>query len=95
MATHDDDPRYTHRHLVLVEDCELMDEISEEHLKFIDFMVPMYIKARYPEEKDKVSRMLNKKNCQFILKNTKDLTQWIEQRLPNKKPSKPSENTNG
>ena len=94
IATHDEDPRYTHSHSKLLEDCGLTDEISPEHLRFIDFMVPMYIKARYPEQKVAAARSLTKEICEHIIKTTKELTQWIEERLPEKKPSTPCDATN-
>ena len=94
IATHDDDPRYTHSHSKLLEDCGLTDEISPEHLRFIDFMVPMYIKARYPEQKVAAARSLTKEICEHIITTTKELTQWIEERLPEKKPSTPCDATN-
>jgi hypothetical protein len=40
------------------------------------------VKARYPEQKDAAARMLNQEACQHIIKTTKELTQWIEERLP-------------
>ena len=85
-ATHDDDPRYTHSHLKLLEDCGLTDKLSPEELDFIDLMVPMYIEARYPEQKDAAARMLNREACEHIINSTKQLTQWIEERLPEMKP---------
>ena len=94
VATHDDDPRYTHSHAQLVTDCGLADEISDEHKRFLSFMVPMYIRARYPEHKLAVARTLNSAKCEEILEKTKELIQWIEQRLPGSKPSTPCENTN-
>ena len=93
MATHDDDPRYTHSHSKLLEDCGLIDQISPEHLRLIDFMVPMYIKARYPEQKIAAVRSLTKETCEHIITTTKELTLWIEERLPKKKPSTKCENT--
>ena len=93
IATHDEDPRYTHSHSKLLEDCGLTDEISPEHLRFIDFMVPMYIKARYPEQKVAAARSLSKEICEHIITTTKELTQWIEERLPEKKPSTSSDST--
>ncbi|MBQ6379827.1 MAG: HEPN domain-containing protein [Prevotella sp.] len=66
---------------------------SPEHLRFIDFMVPMYIKARYPEQKVAASRSLTKEICEHIITTTKELTQWIEERLPEKKPSTPCDAT--
>ena len=92
-ATHDDDPRYSHSHSKLLEDCGLIDQLSDEQLGFLDLMVPMYIEARYPEQKDSAARMLNDEACQHIIKTTKELTQWIEERLPETKPSKSSDTT--
>lgn len=93
IATHDDDPRYTHSHSKLLDDCGLIDQLTDEQLGFLDLMVPMYIEARYPEQKDAAARMLNNEACQHIIKTTKELTQWIEERLPEKKPSTSSDAT--
>ena len=93
-ANNDDDPPYTHSHTRLLNVCGLTDEISPEHLRFIDFMVPMYIKARYPEQKVAASRSLSSNTCHYIIDTTKQLTQWIEERLPETKPSTPSDATN-
>ena len=92
-ATHDDDPRYTHSHAKLLEDCGLLDQLTDEQLDFLDLMVPMYIEARYPEQKDAAARMLNKDACEHIIKTTKELTQWIEERLPETRPSTPCDAT--
>ena len=94
IATNDDDPRYTHSHSKLLEDCGLTDQISPAHLRFIDFMVPMYIKARYPEQKFTAARTLTKEICENIITTTKELTEWIEERLQERKPSTPCESTN-
>lgn len=60
IATNEDDPPFTHSHGKLLDVCGLTDELSPEHLRFIDFMVPIYIKARYPEQKVAAARSLNK-----------------------------------
>ena len=86
VATHDDDPRFTHSHLKLLEDCGLIDQLTDEQLSFLDLMVPMYIEARYPEQKNSAARMLSNEACQHIIKTTKELTQWIEERLLETKP---------
>ena len=80
-ATHDDDPRYTHSHSRLLEDCGLTSELSDEQLDFIDLMVPMYIEARYPEQKDSAAQMLNEEACRHIIDVTKELILWIEEKL--------------
>ena len=82
LATHDDDPPYTHSHGRLLDICGLTDELPPENLRFIDFMVPMYIKARYPQQKLVAARLLDKETCLYIIDKTKELTQWIEEHLP-------------
>lgn len=94
VAMHETDPRYTHSHGLLIEDCGLTGQLSEAHQRFIDLMVPMYIEARYPEQKAKAARMLNKEACRYILETSKELIQWIEERLPNSRPSTTSGPTN-
>ena len=51
------------------------------------------LKARYPEQKAKTARTLTKDGCQQMIETTKQLTQWIEERLPETKPSTPSDVT--
>jgi hypothetical protein len=57
-------------------------------------MVPMYIKARYPEQKVAAAKSLNEQICRTIIDKTKQLTQWIEELLRNSRLSKSSESTN-
>lgn len=94
VATHYDDPRFTHSHLKLLEDCGLIDKLTDEQLSFLDLMVPMYIEARYPDQKDAAARMLSNEACQHIINTTIELTQWIEERLPETKLSTSSVSTN-
>ena len=70
LATHDDDPPYTHSHGRLLDICGLTDELPPENLRFIDFMVPMYIKARYPQQKLVAARLLDKETCLYIIDKT-------------------------
>jgi HEPN domain-containing protein len=92
-AYNDDEPPYTHSHMRLLDVCGLTGEISSEHLRFLNLMGPMYIKARYPEQKAKTARTLTKDGCLQMIETTKQLTQWIEERLPETKPSTPSDAT--
>ena len=48
---------------------------------FISLIEPMYIEARYPEQKLDAARMLNKEASLYLLEKTKELTQWMEERL--------------
>ena len=80
-ATRDDDPPYTHSHIKLMEGCGLKDALSEEQLRFLALMVPMNIEARYPKYKQDVAATLNENACRYILEQTKQLREWILQRL--------------
>lgn len=80
-ATHDDDPPYTHSHVKLLEGCGLMAELGDERLDFIAMMVPMNIEARYPQYKQSVAATLNEDKCMYILEQTKQMQQWILQKL--------------
>ncbi len=94
QATHDDDPPYTHNHIRLLNVCGLIDELSEEQLRFIAHIEPMYIEARYPEQKAAAARTLSKEVSQRFIEQTKELTIWIRKRLQENKPSTQSESTN-
>lgn len=81
VATNDDDPPFTHNHTRLLNVCGLIDQLTDTQLRFVALMAPMYIEARYPEQKAETARMLNKEACQHIIDMTKEITQWIEQKL--------------
>ena len=81
VSIYDDDPSYTHSHTRLISICGLTDELTDTQLRFIALMEPLYIKTRYPEHKAETAKMLNKEICQYIIETTKELTQWIEQKL--------------
>mgnify|MGYP006375428335 FL=1 len=50
-AVRDDIPLYTYSHAKLMEECGLMAKLTDEQLKFVAMMIPMYIEARYPSYK--------------------------------------------
>ena len=81
VATREDDPPYTHSHIKLLEECGLKKDLSDEHLRFIAMMVPMNIEARYPQYKQQVGSTLNEDTCKYILEKTKQIHQWILQKL--------------
>ena len=93
VSTHDDDPPFTHSHTRLLSKCGLTDELTDEQLRFVTLIEPMYIEARYPEQKLDAAKMLNKEACLYILNTTKELIEWIKQRLQNSKPSMWSESS--
>lgn len=85
-ATQKDDPLYLHNHFRLLDGCGLKDQLNDTQRRFLEIMSPMYIAGRYPEYKNQVARMLNKESSEYLITETKKLTQWILQKfLPEKK----------
>lgn len=80
-ATREDLPPYIHSHVKLLDDCGLLNQMTEEQLEFIDFMVPMNIEARYPEYKQNLAAHLNEQVSLDIIDKTKQFKQWILQKF--------------
>ena len=56
-----------------------MELLSEEQLKFIAMMIPMYIEARYPSYKQKIASTLNEQASRQIIDSTKMMIEWIKE----------------
>ena len=80
-STREDTPPYIHSHIKLLDGCGLLEQMTEEQLEFIDYMVPMNIEARYPEYKRNVSAHLNEQTSLDIIEKTKQFKQWILQKF--------------
>ena len=65
----------------IAQSCGLNALFSEEQKGFISEMMPMNIEARYPSYKQSVSNALGKERCKEILEKTKELQQWIKDKL--------------
>ena len=80
-AVRDDDPPYIHDHKRLAEGCGLYQEMTEEQRIFLTTIREMNIEARYREYKSRLAAMLNAQNTLDILEQTKQMQQWILQKL--------------
>ncbi len=65
----------------LAERTGLDNELPEERMGFIDRLEPLNIEARYPSYKERLMKSLTKEYCKWLLAQTKDLQQWIKDRL--------------
>ena len=72
---------YTHALSYLAKKGEFYDLFSEEQRDFIDMLEPLNIETRYPSYKERLLRSLTDAKCTEILNNTKQLQQWIKQKL--------------
>ena len=74
-------PPFTHSLSYLAKKCGLIDKLSEDQLNFLDILEPLNIEARYPSHKKRLMKSLNEARCLDILKKTKQLQEWIKQKL--------------
>ncbi len=72
---------YTHSLSFLAKRGEFYDSLSEEQKEFIDQVEPLNIEARYPSHKERLMRSLTDSKCIEIIQKTKELQQWIKERL--------------
>lgn len=77
----DDDPPYIHNHKRLADGCGLYAQMDEHQKDFLDVVAAYNIEARYPEDKNALSRVLTKAFCRSIIDKTKILQQWIKDKL--------------
>ena len=80
-ATQPEDPPYTHSHKRLADGCGLYAMMSDEQKDFLNTITNYNIEARYPEDKEALSRMLTPQTCRAIIDETKQLQQWIKEKL--------------
>ena len=80
-STQPEDPPYTHNHMRLAEGCGLYEQMDDEQRDFLDTITNYNIEARYPEDKEELARRLTKQFCRQIIDDTKQLQQWIKDRL--------------
>ena len=80
-ATQDEDPPYVHDHWRLLRGLGLIETLSEEQRNFVESIKPLYIAARYPEQKRKIAAMLNDEACSSIIDETKLFKEWILQKF--------------
>ncbi len=70
-------PPYIHDLEGLARESGIINDLSKDQLLLIEELDPMNIKARYPKEKDRLSKTLTLKKCQYLLNKTEELHQWL------------------
>lgn len=76
-----DEPPRTHNLLFLLDRLGL-DSIPESVSKISGRLTAYYIETRYPDYKEKLSRLVDHAEAQEILKRTKEVMLWMESLLP-------------
>lgn len=82
-GTQTTEPPYTHNLTRLSEGTGLDAEMNDDQIDIIETLIPMNIQARYPEYKEQLAQMLSQENCRKIIDDTKELQQWIKNKLLN------------
>ena len=72
---------YSHSLSYLAKQGGFYDSFTEEQKDFIDQIEPLNIEARYPSHKERLLKSLTEDKCTEILLKTKDLQQWIKEKL--------------
>jgi len=57
------------------------DELDEKQFALLDFLTPMQIEARYPEQKERIVQQLSKERCEKLITETEELLCWIKTKL--------------
>ena len=72
---------YSHSLSYLAKKGEFYDVFSEQQKDFIDQVEPLNIEARYPSHKERLLKSLTHEKCVEIIAKTKELQQWIKEKL--------------
>jgi HEPN domain-containing protein len=74
-------PPFKHDLKYLARETGLGALLSNNQISFIDKLNPFNIEARYPDYKNKIAQGLTDENTQMIFDQTKELIQWIKQKI--------------
>lgn len=72
-------PPYSHRLSALVKVADI--QVDGKTSDFMDLLTRYYINARYPEQKQKLSRALNRNVTSGLFRRTKELFQCLKKEL--------------
>jgi HEPN domain-containing protein len=75
------EPAYTHSLARLLADAGLDNATSTELRDFVDILEPLKIETRYPTDREKLMRSMNRERSISILDQTKELYTWIKAKL--------------
>ncbi|MBI1938794.1 MAG: HEPN domain-containing protein [Ignavibacteriales bacterium] len=73
-----EEPPFTHNINIILDKLELLDKVPLQHQNLIDELIPLNIKSRYPDDKERIYKLLNYNKCRSLIKRTKEFTQWTK-----------------
>lgn len=72
---------YSHNLSYIAKKGEFYESFTDIQKEFIDQIEPLNIEARYPSHKERLLKSLNDEKCVSIIQRTKEIQQWIKERL--------------
>jgi len=72
---------YKHSLSYLGKKGDFYESFTDSQKEFIDQIEPLNIEARYPSHKERLLKSLTDSKCIEIIGKTKELQQWIKERL--------------
>lgn len=74
-------PPKTHDLVRLVGLAGISDLLSEEQNRLLDDLYPLNVEARYPSDKEKLAKALNKVTCGKFITETGAMLKWIKEKF--------------
>jgi hypothetical protein len=65
----------------LAKQAGLHDSMSEGQQRFIDFIRPLNIEARYPSYRQSLLKVLTNERCALLIQQTEEFSLWIKTTL--------------
>jgi HEPN domain-containing protein len=75
------EPPFSHNLNLLIKLSNLDILITDDKQEFLDELIPLNIKARYPDDKQRISKLLDNRKAKAIYKKTNEFFLWIEKLL--------------
>lgn len=74
-------PPYTHNLELLTNKSGLNRLLDQNQIDFLRRMESMNVESRYPADRELLSKALTPDKCRSMLQSTKEMFEWIRQRL--------------
>lgn len=76
-------PPYSHDLRMLAQRCGIYEQLDESQKETLDVLGPLNVEARYPTQKERLLRTLDRARCSELIRRTEGLFQWIQGQLSN------------
>jgi len=75
------EPKRIHDLAKLAEQANVVDELTDTQMDFLEELTPYNIEARYPSYKEKMAAKLSAEYCESLLIRTEEFLCWTKQKL--------------